>query len=392
MPDTTGAGGDDRPRVALMTPRFLPYSQAFIAEQLAHYRRYDPEVLARARLHRERFPDPRVFTLTPGGPLRHAEALLHRATGYSPSMAARLRRRGHRLLHAQFGLAGVRALPYQASLGLPLVVTFRGHDVALVAGRPGWLPHPWLAARRTALFARAALVLAVSADLARRLEAMGVPANKLRVWRAGVRIPAPAPPRPAAAAARPFSIVMAGRFVAKKGFEDGLEAIARARAAGVHLSAALVGAGPRESTFRRLAHRLGLDGVMEWPGVLEHGDLLDRLAAADAVLVPSVTAANGDREGVPNVLKEAAARGVPVVATRHGGIPEAVEDGRSALLVPERDPSALAAAIVRLASDPSLARAIGEGGRDRMIEAFEIGRQVARLEDWYDEVCEEARR
>lgn len=385
MPETTGAGVERRPRVALITPRFLPYSQAFIAEQLAHYRRYDPEVFARARLHRDRFADSRVFTLTPGGPLRHAEALVHRATGYSPSMAARIRRGGHRLLHAQFGLAGLRALPYQSALGLPLVVTFRGHDAALVAGRPAWLPHPWLAARRAALFGRAALVLAVSADLARRLEAMGVPAARLRVWRAGVRIPPPVP-RPPRPAVRPFSILMAGRFVAKKGFEDGLEAIARARAAGVRVSAALVGGGPRASAYRRLARRLGLDAVLEWPGVLRHEELLDRLDTVDAVLVPSVTAADGDREGVPNVLKEAAARGIPVVATRHGGIPEAVEDGRSALLVPEHDPAALSAAIVRLAADPSLARALGEAARARMVEAFEIGRQVALLEDWYDEV------
>jgi glycosyltransferase involved in cell wall biosynthesis len=154
----------------------------------------------------------------------------------------------------------------------------------------------------------------------------------------------------------------------------------------------LVGGGPLGATYRRLAGRLGLDDVLEWPGVLRHDDLLDRLGAADLVLVPSVTATDGDREGVPNVLKEAAARGVPVIATRHGGIPEAVEDGRSALLAPEHDPAALAAAIVRLAKDPALARAVGEGGRARMAAAFEIGRQVSLLEEWYDEVCEGARR
>ena len=274
MSETTESGVETRPRVALMTPRFLPYSQAFIAEQLAHYRRYEPEVFARARINPVRFPDPRVFTLTPGGPIGHAEALLHRVTGYSPSMAARMRRGGHRLLHAQFGLAGLRALPYQSALGLPLVVTFRGHDVALVAGRPSWLPHPWLAARRRTLFARASLVLAVSADLARRLEALGVPPDRLRVWRAGVRIPdaQPRPPRPAGA---PLRVVMAGRFVAKKGFEHALEAIARTRAAGVAVAPTIVGGGPLKSAYLHLARRLRLGRCAEWPGVLDHRDLLD---------------------------------------------------------------------------------------------------------------------
>ena len=382
-------GVEARPRVALLTPRFLPYSQAFIAEQLAHYRRYEPEVFARARLNPARFPDRRVFTLTPGGPLRHAEALLHGVTGVSPTMLARLRRGRHRLLHAQFGLAGIRALPYQAALRVPLVVTFRGHDVSLVAGRAG-VPHPWLKARRRALFARAALVLAVSADLARQLEALGAPPARLRVWRAGVRIPASPARTPSPPGAR-VRIVMAGRFVEKKGFEHGLEAIARARAAGIAIAPTLVGSGPLKAAYVRLARRLGLDDVIEWPGVLQHEALLDLLGKADLVLVPSVDAADGDCEGVPNVLKEAAARGVPVVATRHGGIPEAVEDGRSALLAPQRDATALAGAIVRLASDPELARRIGEGGRARMAEAFEIGRQVALLEEWYDEVCEGAR-
>jgi glycosyltransferase involved in cell wall biosynthesis len=388
VPETT-APGAGRPRVALLTPRFLPFSQAFIAEQLAHYARYEPEVFARERLNGPRFPDPRVFTLTPGGPWRQAEALLHRATGFSPTMQARMRRRGHRLLHAQFGLSGLRALPYQSALRVPLIVTFRGHDVAFVGGR-GRLPRPWLAARRRTLFARASLVLAVSSDLARRLEALGAPAARVRVWNQGVRIPAAGVrgPRPAGARLR---IVMAGRFVEKKGFEHGLEAAARAKAAGIRIAVTVAGAGPRGRSYRRLARALGIEGVLAMPGALPHGDLLGLLAEADVVLVPSVVAADGDVEGVPNVLKEAAARGVPIVATRHGGIPEAVEDGESALLVPERDAAAMAHAIERLAADPMMAAAIGAGGRARMQRDFDIVRQVARLEDWYDEVRAEAR-
>lgn len=389
MPETIEAGVGPRPRAALLTPRFLPYSQAFIAEQLAHYRRYEPEVFARARLNADRFADPRVFTLTPGGPLRHAEGLLHRATGFSPSILARIRRGGHCLLHAQFGTVGLRALRYQSALGLPLIVTFRGHDVALVAGR-GPAPRSWLAARRRALFERASLVLAVSGDLATRLERIGAPAGRLRVWRPGVRIPPPLTRRPRAPGA-PLGILMAGRFVEKKGFEYGIEAAARARACGVPIALTLVGSGRHGSAYRRLAARLGVGDALEMPGVLRHERVLELVAAADLVLVPSVTGADGDREGVPNVLKEAAARGIPVVATRHGGIPEALSDGRSGLLVPERSAEALAAAITRLAADPALAARIGEGGRARMIEDFDVERQVARLEDLYDEVRAEGR-
>jgi colanic acid/amylovoran biosynthesis glycosyltransferase len=108
--------------------------------------------------------------------------------------------------------------------------------------------------------------------------------------------------------------------------------------------------------------------------------------------VPSVTARNGDREGIPNVLKEASARGVAVVATRHGGIPEAVDHGRTGLLVPERDARALHDALQALASDPGLRRRLGDAGREKMAREFDVRRQVAELEELYDRVLEESGR
>jgi colanic acid/amylovoran biosynthesis glycosyltransferase len=103
---------------------------------------------------------------------------------------------------------------------------------------------------------------------------------------------------------------------------------------------------------------------------------LDR---ADVLVAASVTAADGDEEGIPNVLKEAMASGLPVVATRHAGIPELVEDGVSGWLVPERDEAALAAALERLASEPGRWPAMGRAGRARVEREYDIDRLNDRL-------------
>lgn len=396
VPDTTAPGpsgeakppGEGRRLVALFTPNFLPYSQTFIYEQLLHYERYEPEVFARRRLNADRFPDPRVCTLLPGGLSRRVENWLYGATARSPIFLRRLRERGHHLIHAQFGRTGLSALRYHTALHIPLVVTFRGHDVALLAGRDK-TPHPWLNARRGRLFRSASRILAVSADLARRLVALGAPADRVHIWHVGIRIPTVSPPRDHDG---PLQLLMAGRFVEKKGFEDGIDACARLVGSGLDARLCIIGDGERQSSYEGLIARLGLRDRVDLPGVLTHADLLARITQADVVLVPSITARDGDREGVPNVLKEAAARGVPIVATRHGGIPEALDDGVSGMLVGEGEPAALAAAVRTLWTDPPLRARLGTAARERMARDFDVVRQVAELERHYDDVLREARR
>jgi colanic acid/amylovoran biosynthesis glycosyltransferase len=378
-----------KPLVALLTSRFLPYSQTFIALQLAHYERYEPEILARVRQHADRFPDPRVFSLTPGGPLRHLEALTQDAVGFSPTFLARMRQRGHRLLHAQFGREGMLALSLQAALGVPLLVTFRGRDVSRLAGRPGW-PHPWLGPRRRRLFRTAACLLTVSRDLAQQIVALGAPPERVRVWHVGIRI-SPMPARPERAG-QPLRVIMAGRFFEKKGFEYGIEAFAAFAHQDRDAVLTIVGGGPRRAAYERLAASLRITDRIDMPGILPHEALLDRLAEADIAMVPSVIARNGDREGIPNVLKEASARGVAVIATRHAGIPEAVDHEQTGLLVPERDPHALYDALEVLAADPARRRRLGQAGHEKMAREFDVRHQVAELEDLYDHVLEKAGR
>jgi colanic acid/amylovoran biosynthesis glycosyltransferase len=117
-------------------------------------------------------------------------------------------------------------------------------------------------------------------------------------------------------------------------------------------------------------------------------EVAELLAAAHLLLAPSVTAADGDQEGIPNTLKEAMAAGLPVVSTLHSGIPELVEDGRSGFLVPERDSEALADRVGWLVDRPDSWPDMGRAGRSRVEAEYDIAKLSIRLVELYQSVLE----
>jgi glycosyltransferase involved in cell wall biosynthesis len=139
----------------------------------------------------------------------------------------------------------------------------------------------------------------------------------------------------------------------------------------------LAGDGPERDALRRLAAPLG---DVEFAGWLPNEDLRRRMRGALAVCVPSLAASDGDAEGLPNVVLEAMAEGVPVVGSHHAGIPEAVAHEETGLLVPPGDPDALAAALRRLIRDPDLRRSLGKRAREVATERFGAVAQSRRLE------------
>jgi glycosyltransferase involved in cell wall biosynthesis len=139
----------------------------------------------------------------------------------------------------------------------------------------------------------------------------------------------------------------------------------------------LVGDGPIAGELKRAAEDLP---SVSFPGWISNRELRGWMRGALAVCVPSVQAADGDAEGLPNVVIEAMACGAPVVATHHAGIGEAVEDGRTGILVPSGDAAALAAALRRLANNPAEARGMGQEARRVALERFDAMAQSRRLE------------
>ena len=166
-----------------------------------------------------------------------------------------------------------------------------------------------------------------------------------------------APPR------RSMLMAAVGRLTAKKGFEDLVRACRILRDADVPVRCEIVGEGALEPRLRALIAELGLEDDVDLRPFVPHRELPALYRRAGVVVVPSVELANGNRDGLPNVLLEALACGAPVVATRVGGIPEVLDDGVNGLLVPPSDPAALAAALRLVLEDRDLAVALGRGAR-----------------------------
>ena len=257
-----------------------------------------------------------------------------------------------------------------------LVTFFRGYDVGRVLrATPG---------RYRRLFRPPPIggdrFLAVSEDLAAALRAAGCEAPRLEVLRGGVDLAeseAVRPPtREPGQATRLLSVC---RLVEKKGLEVALEALGLVAEAGREFHYEIVGDGPRRGELERAVRRWGLAERVTLAGWRDQSAVRAALRGCHLVLCPSVTSADGDREGVPNIVKEALAMRRPVVATRHGGIPEAVEDGVGGRLVAERDPVALADAILELIDQPQRWEVMGEAGRAGVEARFDLEKLNDRL-------------
>jgi colanic acid/amylovoran biosynthesis glycosyltransferase len=381
---TEGPGRrSDGPRVAVWRDTFAPYSETFIWDELRHHVRYQATVFAYERLNADRFPWDDVVTFDGGSWRGRAERAAFRALAVSPSFARAMRRGRYALVHAHFGTAAVRALPYAALAGVPLVSMFHGGDVSRLFGPASKQPRNWLmAAGGPRVLTRSALVLAASEDLAHQLEAAGCPRDKLRVHTLGVdltqfrRARAPDDAR--------VHVLMVGRLVEKKGFEDGLRALARAGVEGVRVS--ILGDGPLRERLQRAARELGLAEMVTFAGALTHAQVRAHMADADVILAPSAVTPTGDRDSGIIVVKEAAASGLPCVGTLHGGLPQIVDDGVTGFLVPERDVEGLADRLGRLFADPGLRERMGAAARAKIAREYDIVARVAELERIYDEV------
>lgn len=277
------------------------------------------------------------------------------------------------LVHAQFGRGGTLALPLAKTFGIPLAVTFHGGDAFKEKHFRRSFPPTIFQRRWPALVAYASLFICVSEGVRDKLAARGVPEDKLAVIHIGAdRVTPPAATEPSPC------FLFAGRFVEKKGIFELLDAIRRLRAAGCGLPFLLAGDGPLLAEAR--ARAAGLADV-EFTGWLAPAELGARIAAAYAVVVPSIAGGDGDAEGLPSVAMEALAASVPVIASDQTGLDRILAESGAGLPTRSGDAAALAEAILHMAADPGKRREMAAASHGLALRMFHAERQSRLLED-----------
>jgi colanic acid/amylovoran biosynthesis glycosyltransferase len=365
-----------QPVVVIFRSAVFNASERFIQDQAAALTRWRPLVVGLERKG-ELLPRLREAIVANGV----GERLAFHLRGHGGRIEAELRAAKPALIHAHFGTDGLLALPLARALGVPLITSLRGYDVTrsdgalLGSGRPIWMRY---ALRKKRLQRGGTLFLAVSDALRERAIARGYPEARTLTHYNGVdldRFHPDTTPR------EPGLLLHVGRLVEKKGTKVLIEALARVADAKM----IVIGDGPLRTALERQARELG-DRV-RFLGELPSDEVAQWMRRASVLAAPSVTATDGDAEGLPNVVVEAAASGLPVVGTRHSGIPEAIEDGVTGFLVPEGNAEALAARLSELLGSESLRREMGVAARRLAERKFNRQTLTARLESIYDQVA-----
>ena len=376
--------GDALRRVAIFRHNLFRTSEPFITEQARHLRRYRPFFLGRKRFGPppdgatslaledlyQSFTLPRIGWQMLTGDVRPYLRLL------GPGQPA--------LIHAHFGIEGVSALGLAMHLKIPLVTTFHGFDATLkthaMLSSPAWFRYPLLRGR---LAREGRLFLCASSFIRQRLLEAGFPESRTHTHYIGVDC---RNIRPRGHLEEQLRILHVARLVEVKGTRYLLRAFARVARTHDAVRLLIIGDGPLRRPLRALAASLGVGDRVEFLGALPHAEVLSSMRKAAMLVLPGIRTATGREEGLGMVLLEAAATGVPIIGSRVGGIPECIVDGKTGFLVPERDEETLARRMAELLEDPVRRHSMGAAGRALVEDRFDIDRQTAALENFYDSV------
>jgi glycosyltransferase involved in cell wall biosynthesis len=359
-------------------------SESFIAQQATAFQRYEPVFAGQSHWG----PAPsgfKSFASHEGssGWVRAFSQIIPGDAGLSRSLSPL----APQVLHAHFAVDGVYASFLARKLKIPMITTLHGFDVTrqdismLTSFRPAlvnsvlWRKHLWSSCDR---------FICVSEHIRRSAIKRGYPEDKLCVHYIGTDTDArkPQPQRCPGTG----NIVHVARLTEKKGTIFLIRALAKISESHPQAKLTIIGDGPLRSSLESEVSALGLGNKVSFLGAKPFDETQKYIAGADILALPSITASNGDTEGLPMVTKEAGALGIPLVVTDSGGIAEAVIDGKTGYVVKEKDVDALADRLSRLLADPGMARKIGDHARIQIEENFNIKKQSAKLEGIYDEL------
>lgn len=374
-PTTVTDAQDERPVIyQAKFQEFLGWSQPFIYRLLKGLEpSFDQVVLTHRAANQRRFPMPKIETLNNLTLLSpyHAHLAAHRLQGIH---------RG-RLIHAHFGYSAIRVLLLKIMMRVPMVVTFGGKDITVHARQDQ--------TRRVyqEMFECVEQFVAVSDDLRRQAIDMGCRPEKIRTIRRGTDTEYFAFMDRSGRLVDDVRFLMVSRLVAKKGHALVLQALGTLDQS-TKWCLDVVGEGPEQSKLKKMAQEIGISRRVRFLGSGDSEFVRKAMYESDVLLHPSVTADDGDREGIPNVVVEAQATGMPVIASNHGGIPEAVCHGKTGFLIAESDILGLASFIRQVIDDPTLRYVLGRQSHERVLNELSLRKQVSSYSTLYKDLIQ----
>ncbi len=383
-----------KPVIASYVSDFLKPDMLHVYRQVTGLQAVEPWVLTHKRECADRFPFPeKRLIVLPKPRLRWWRRLVHKHFKHAPwriypwevrHMLLELTRADAKLLHIYFGHIAVHLLPLIKASPHPVIVSFHGADAGVDMEKEAHL----FAMRE--VFAAATLIQSRSQSLVDDLIKLGCPAEKIVIQRTGVPleewpfVPRVLPPN------GEWRLLQCCRLIAKKGLDTTLRAFKEIAKTKPRAELVIAGDGPLRQELETLAIDLGVIKQVRFTGFLTQEQLRREVYRSHFFLHPSRTSVDGNREGIPNSLLEAMASGAPVIATRHGGIPEAISSGESGLLVDENDYHALAIATLSLMAQPSRIKQMAEEARASIERQFDRKTNIGHLETIYLDLMKRA--
>ena len=389
--------------VAHLCKAYLSPTHTFIYSYLTASGRFTPVVISLNSFQNTNvFPFPQDRLHTVGGHWLYRHWL--KGTGASRSamrllnvrFARLVKRAKPALLHAHFGDIGYYAAAFRQTLGVPLVTSFYGYDMApegiTVPGLYGGLrSYPSWPAMRRVVFEQSDMILAEGPFMAQSLISHGCAEEKIRIQPLAIDPSSISYRGEARQHTRPV-LLFVGRLVEKKGCIYGLEAARLLKAQGCDFEFRIVGDGNLRAPLERFVRDNELTGNVSFLGYRTNEQCLAEMSRADIFIHPSITADDGNTEGgAPTAILEAQAAGLPIVSTVHADIPNVVDVGKSAVLSPERDSASLSRTIRELLEDPERRLKMGEVGRRFVERHHGIERLAGLLQDRYSALTGGAR-
>ncbi|MFL6504740.1 MAG: glycosyltransferase [Candidatus Udaeobacter sp.] len=376
---------ESRPVIACYCATFLKPEMLHIYRQITGLKRCTPVVIAQKRENAARYPfeslrvipKPRTHSLRRFWFRQLRDKPWQISDAEVRELLTVLSETGARLLHIYFGHIAVHLLPLSRAWKNPSIVSFHGADVMVDMNKPAYRE------ATLQMLNAVTLVLVRSESLRRAVVDLGCDPKKIEIQRTGI----PLEEFPFRERAVPkdgeWQFVQAGRLIEKKGLPVTVRAFSTFLKKHPNARLTIAGEGPLLAELQKFVSQSGIAERVCFTGFVSQKQLREIYDRAHIFLHPSQTGRDGNQEGIPNSMLEAMATGLPVFATEHGGIPEAIENGVTGVLVPERDDEALARVLLNEVQNPDLLSRIARAGAEVVRQNFDSAAQVQRLEDIY---------